>query len=130
MFDEDQETMLDRIEEFAAMDAGICRMLAGACLLLESEETAIELLHRVREHISITDDSDRMFEVDYYLDYVKNLVEITEGIKGPGPANRLRESIQDAYEVFLYNRGLLQGVLEGRKKEDDLDGFRRNYYLN
>jgi hypothetical protein len=130
VFGETAETIDEKIEVFTLMDAKVCKLLTGACLLMDDEAAAVGLLRRLRNHISITDNEDRMYEVDYYLDYVKDLVEIVEDLQGTKPVRRMRADVKDIYETFLYNRLLLQNVLYLKKKESDLDEMRSNYYLN
>lgn len=81
MLNETPKSIFERVANFSSLDAMACRLLTSACLLIEDEESALELLRQTRAHVRITDDTERMYEVDYYLGYVKDLVDILSNLK-------------------------------------------------
>lgn len=130
MFDEDKDSILERINELMELDATACRMLSLATLLIKDDESAVQLLARVREHIRITDDTDRMFETNYYLDYISDLLDILNAIETNGPLPKVRDTVRDHYETLLYNRELLMSSLNTMQREIALDNLRDNYWKN
>lgn len=130
MFDENADTIMGRLAELVELDSVACRMLSTACIMIQDDSNASALLQRVRDHIRITEDEEGMYETNFYLDYVKDLLEILDAISSNGPLPEIREAIRDHYEVLLYNRELLMSTLNTIKKESELDARRENYWMN
>lgn len=130
MFEENNESIMARMEEIMELDSVACRMLSTACLLIQDDDSAASLLSRVREHMRITAEEDAMFEANYYLDYVSDIIDILDRVQANGPLPQIRETIRDHYEVLLYNRELLLSTLNHIKKETKIDGMRNNYWMN
>jgi len=130
MYDEDRDSIRARVTTLVELDSTACSMLSTACILIQDDESASELLRRIREHIHITDEAELMYETNYFLDYVKDLLDILSTIESNGPLPQLRSFIRDHYEALLYNRELLMAALNNMKQEDDLDKLRANYWMN
>jgi len=130
MYDEDRDSIRARVTTLVELDSTACTMLSTACLLIKDDDSARELLLRVREHIHITDEAELMYETNYFLDYVKDLLDILSAIESNGPLPELRNYVRDHYETLLYNRELLMAALNNMKAEDNLDKFRANYWMN
>jgi hypothetical protein len=130
VFNEDADTIMSRVAELMELDSVACRMLSTACILIPEDSNASALLQRVREHMRITEDNEAMFEANYYLDYIKDLLEILDAISSNGPLPEIRETIRDHYETLLYNRELLLVTLGHIKRESEIEARRENYWMN
>lgn len=131
MFDETEETILERIMNLAEVDAASCQALAAASVMLEDGPSAHAVLDRIRKHLKDFGDESYMDSVDEYLEYVEDVNDIldsTEEIGGPLP--ELRDLARDHYETFLYNKDLLYVALNHVKRHTLIEGMRENYYLN
>jgi hypothetical protein len=130
MLDETNDDIFERIVSLTHKDAAVCKMLTMACVGMRDNESAESLLKRVREHLAITEDAESMYTAEYYLSYVKDLMELAAGFRSVPPVKILHESIRDSYEVLLYNKGGLGEVLRKIRKEERLEAMRENYWMN
>jgi len=130
MFDEDTESILDRIQTLISLDAVACNLMSTACILIRDEESATELLRRIREHVSITEEPKLMYQANYYLDYIKDLLDILSAVEAGGQLPKIRDEVRDHYETLLYNRELLMKSLNYLHQEDQMDQRRNNYWMN
>lgn len=71
-----------------------------------------------------------MYQANYYLDYIKDLLDILEAIESNGNLPAIREEVRDHYETLLYNRELLLKSLNTIKNEDKTQACRENYWKN
>jgi len=130
MLGESNDDIFERVIGLTHKDAAVCKMLTMACIGMRDDESAESLLKRVREHLAITEDEERMYTADYYLLYVKDLLDLSSRFKMVKPVKDLHESIRDSYEVLLYNKGGLGEVLRKIRKEERLEAMRENYWMN
>jgi len=131
MLDETFEEIMLRVEKFSIMDGAACRMLGSACILLSDDASAQELLQRLRNHIMLTKDSTQLFDANFYLKYVEDILGILEDVTlGEPAAEEIKRHIKDSYEVFLYNKLTLIKVLDEAYVETVTDKKRKNYWRN
>ena len=130
MLDESNDQIMGRLLNLSSIDKTLCKLLLGACIAIQDDETAEFLIKRLREHIAITDETSLMYDTEHYLSYVKDLVDLSEGFEQVRPVKMLHDKARDTYEVLLYNRDRLTEVLNGLKREDDMDAMRENYWKN
>jgi hypothetical protein len=130
MLEADKGEILKLVAALQHVDAAIVRALSAACVVIKDEEAAAILLERLRQHRELSLDTNSMYSVDYFLNYVKDLVELSEGFKAVPPLYDLHMKAKNTYEVLLYNLPVLYTILENIKTEDRLDAMRENYWRN
>jgi len=130
MLEESQDDLLNRMQGIAQVDASICKMLMMACLGMSDGDSAEFLLKRIRDHLAITEDEESMYDPEYYLSYVKDLVELAEGFNHVKPVKYMHENVRDTYEVLLYNKFNLAGILNKLRKQHTKNAMRDNYWMN
>jgi hypothetical protein len=130
VLEESEDMLLDRIMSLAKFDATVCKILMAACAGHPDDETAELIMKRVREHTSMSRDPEAMYDVDHYLDYVKDLVDLSHGFDRVRPIKLMYEKIRDTYEVLLYNKSSLEEVLEYVRQKEQIDAMRENYWKN
>ena len=127
---ETDEQILDRVNNLNGMASSLCRLLMSASIAMEDNEAADHLFHRLREHVAAVRNNDQMYEVQYYIERVEELVELSSMLKDVPTLGRLHAAILDNYEALLLNRLGLYKVLEGTRRADVHDGLRENYWRN
>lgn len=130
MLDESKDQILGRIIKLAKADASLCKMLMGACVSMKDEEAAEILLKRLRAHVDTGSDSDKLYNVENYLEYVEDLVDLVSEFKHVPIMKGLHEHVRDTYEVLLYNKIGLYAALQELKRQDHIDAMRENYWMN
>lgn len=130
MLEESPEDILDRVENFALLDLAACKILSTACLMIPDERSAHELLSLLREHMIDQTEVDKLYDIDFYLGYVREVLDLLGGLSSNPMTDELERKIRDTYEVFLYNRSVLGGVLNSASKAARDDAMRDNYWMN
>lgn len=127
---ESPEDISIRIQKFMTLDSTVCKMLSVSCMVMRDEEGAIELLKRIRSHVKLGEDRIKLFDIEFFLEYIKDLLDILNGFSANPLTDDFKASIQDTYEVFLYNKDSLRYILYDSFNEHRLDKRRENYWLN
>jgi len=127
---ESNDDIFERLIRLTHVDAAICKMLMMACAAMKDDDTAEHLLKRVRDHLAITEDADKMYNTEYYLSYVKDLMDLADGFKAVRPVKLMHEKVRDTYEILLYNKNSLDDVLLRLQKQERKAAMRENYWKN
>ena len=130
MMYESPDELSMRVQKFVAMDTAVCKMLCVSCMLVRDDEAAFELLKRIRKHVSSADDRLKLFDTDFFLNYIKDLLDILLGFSSNPLTEDFKEAIQDTYEILLYNKDTLRLILYDSFNEHMLDKKREKYWLN
>ena len=127
---ETDEQILGRVAKLNSMANSLCGILTNAAVGMEDELAAEMLFKRVREHISMVRDNDEMYQLEYYMERVHDLVELSSMFKGVPVLKEMHKELLDHYEVLLFNKSSLFKVLNDSRKQDTLNGLRENYWKN
>lgn len=127
---ETDEQILERVNKLNDMANSVCQMLLTASIAMPDDEAAAHLFKKLREHISLVKDNDNMYETEYYMERVHDLVELSSMFKEVPVLKNMYKELQDHYEVLLFNQTSLYKILNETRKQDMLDGLRDNYWKN
>lgn len=124
------EDIIDNIMLIQKLDASICKTLALACLSIKDDMAAEFLLKKIRAHLTLSESTEEMYQADYYLEYVNDILLMTEGFEQIPAINMLRNKVRDMYETLIYNKESVIAALNNFEKQDLIDGLRENYWIN
>lgn len=130
MLDRSYEDVVQSISLITQLDASICKTLAVASISIQEEAIAESLFRKVRAHISLTENFDEMYSADYYLNYIKDILDMGSIFERSSSLGALLNRVQDVYEILLYNRVHLIAALNNLRRDDIFNEIRDNYWLN
>lgn len=127
---ETDEQILERVNKLNSMANALCKILTNAAMGMDDDMAAEMLFKRLREHITLVKGNDEMYQTDFYMERVNELVELSAMFKGVPVLGKMHAELRDHYEVLLFNQTSLYKVLNETRKADMIDGLRQNYWKN